>query len=446
MPDQDNAPADVFGVDARVTKQDKKLITLEVDVFTYILGIKVPQPKKRFECEVDEVVEVKEDDMEAKIFKSIATMTKPEKRFCIKSAWGNNTGYALQGKPGTMLADEDLNLIDQYLQWQYMQFNIGVASSCAVKVAAHFGLLSEDGMIALQEVKDMLVQKKVLICPIHCDEPLHWTFLVLWSNEAGQVVDVKYVDWCINMKMNALIAQKLLNMLVLDPMDTTKKLLKLPKAWNSYRQRPESNDCGFGLWWVEETVMKQMRLECDTGAYPKPVEWRKTLCTFATSLQKEQSEWLVEDAKGGKSKVAICIPGEKKVGKEWDHLKMQRKQFFTCSSCRWSQTGEGCCYCNPEKHAKLREDKKRKSRELAEALKKAIGVCVELGLVPELVEEPSAPSAPIGALEGGGGDKADSATWCMIKRYMSPAQWKPLERYEKLHKAEARGIDILCNI
>ena len=53
MPDQDNAPADVFGVDARVTKQDKKLITLEVDVFTYILGIKVLQPKKRFECEVD---------------------------------------------------------------------------------------------------------------------------------------------------------------------------------------------------------------------------------------------------------------------------------------------------------------------------------------------------------------------------------------------------------
>ena len=76
----------------------------------------------------------------------------------------------LQGKPGTMLADEDLNLIDQYLQWQYMQFDIGVASASAVKVAAHFGLTSEDGMIALPEVKDMLVQKKVLICPIHCDE------------------------------------------------------------------------------------------------------------------------------------------------------------------------------------------------------------------------------------------------------------------------------------
>ena len=397
-------------------KQDKKLITLEVEVVAYILGIKVPQPKKRWECEVDEVVEVKEDDMEAKTFKSIATMTKNEKRFCIKAAWGNNVGYALQGTPGTMLADEDLYLIDQYLQWQYMQPGIGLASASGVKVAAHFGLTNEDGMIALQEVKDMLVQKKVLICPIHCDEPLHWTFLVLWSDEAGRILDVKYVDWCINMKPNAQIAQQLLNMLVLDPMDPAKGLWKLPKAWNCYRQRPASNDCGFAVWWAMETVMKQMRLECDIGAYPKPVEWRKTLQTFATSLQKEQGDWLVEDGKGGKPKVAICIPGEKKVGKEWDHLRMARKQFFTCSSCRWSQTGEGCCYCNPAKHAKLYEVKCRKSRELAAALKKALTTCISLGLVPEVVDEPSAPSAPIGKLNGGGDDKP-----------------------------EAKGIDMLCN-
>ena len=421
-------------MDAKVVKQSKRLITLEVDTFSYVLGIKVPQPTKRWECEVDEVVEVKEDDMEPKIFKSIATITKPEKRFCIKAAWGNNTGYALQGSFGTMLADEDLNLIDQYLQWQYMQPDIGLASASGVKVAAHFGLANEDGMIALQEVKDMLVQKKVLICPIHCDEPLHWTFLVLWSDEAGRILDVKYVDWCINMKPNAQIAQKLLNMLVLDPMNPARKLWKLPKAWNSYRQRPASNDCGFALWWTEETVMKQMRHECDIGAYPKPVEWRKTLQTFATSLQKEQSEWMVEDGKGGKSKVAICIPGEKKVGKEYDYLKMPRKQFFTCSSCRWSQTGEGCCYCNPAKHAKLREDKCRKGRELAAALKKALSTCIELGLLPENADEPTTPSAPLEQLSGGGDDKPDSA-----------AQWKPLERYEKLHRPEEKGIDMLCN-
>ena len=92
-----------------------------------------------------------------------------------------------------------------------MQPNIGLASASAVKVAAHYGLANEDGMIALQEVKDMLVQKSVLICPIHCDAPLHWTFLVLWSDEAGRVLDVKYVDWCINMKPNALEKKQMMN-------------------------------------------------------------------------------------------------------------------------------------------------------------------------------------------------------------------------------------------
>jgi hypothetical protein len=171
-----------------------------------------------------------------------------------------------------------------------------------------------------------------------------------------------------------------------------------------------------------ESIFKLRRGE-QAGVKPDPIGWRKLLGDkILKLLSVAQAKWRAEDSVGCKPKHPVCLPGKKLKPDEVQASKLNLKSFFSCSSCRWVSTGAGCCYCNPEKHAKLREDKKRKSRELAEALKKAIGVCVELGLVPELVEEPSAPSAPKGALEGGGGGgidirKIDELLFCNIYIY-----------------------------
>jgi len=403
-PDQDNAPADVFGVDATVVRQLKNLITLEVETFNYVFGMKIPQPKRRVECEVGDVVEVSGEEVDPKSMKSINSMSNAEKRFCIKQAWGNAVGYAVIATPGTMLSDEDLTLISEYLQWQYMMPEIQVMNAAGIKVVAHFGLTSPEGALVLQELRDALKIKKVVVCPIHCEAAMHWTFLVLMADEAGKVLDVEYWDWLTNVESNAGIAQQLLTMLTLDhtvPSGHAAAAMKLPAARNLYRQRHGSNDCGFALWQVMETHMKRQRLECDIGVLPKPVEWRKLLNTFETNLCNEQSKWDMETAQGLKPKFVISIPGHKKTGSEWNFLKMHRKEFFSCSSCRWSQSGDGCCYCNPAKHAKLSEEKNKSGRQLAEALKKAVESCQKLGLLPALME-PAAPSAPSGGMKGGG--------------------------------------------
>ena len=94
-------------------------------------------------------------------------------------------------------------------------------------------------------------------------------------------------------------------------------------------------------------------------------------------------------------------PGSKDAvegGKSWMHAPLLKKkkneeeeaaavdpapkQFYGCHSCRWSLTGEGCCYCNPMKHEKLLQKKQRLAKELAEALKKGLEKLVEQGMIP----------------------------------------------------------------
>ena len=71
---------------------------------------------------------------------------------------------------------------------------------------------------------------------------------------------------------------------------------------------------------------------------------------------------------------------------------------FSCSSCRWTTNGAGCCYCNPKKHEELAKKKEHRSRALAEALKKGLEDCKKLGIMPEVPEPPKGPAK----LSGGG--------------------------------------------
>ena len=76
------------------------------------------------------------------------------------------------------------------------------------------------------------------------------------------------------------------------------------------------------------------------------------------------------------------------------------KAFYTCGSCRWSSTGEGCCYCNPEKNKALVEIKLRESRALQHAVEAAKTNALKAGLKLRDTEAEVKPKDP--ALQGGG--------------------------------------------
>ena len=352
-----------------------KLLTLEAKQATVLHGIIVPLVSKRVECEVGDVTELKEEHLDPIPFKNFGSMTIAEKRFLIKASHGNDTVYTFRAEPKQMLDDADLMLLFEYLQWQYMLPEVALAKPAAVKIATHLGTSEQAGMLALLQLKDAMAAFQHLVLPVHCDAPLHWTFLVLHlKKDSAEIVSVEYYDWLNGLVESARIAQRLLSLLTFEEGNAESVPMQLPVHRNHYRQAFGSNDCGFAAWQALEDCMKSVRGEC-VGVFPRPVAWRTTLKIVLTSLKLEQDKWKMEFSKGGKPKHPVCLPGTKKSGAAAAPLKLHLKEFFTCASCRWSASGAGCCYCNPAKFEELAETKQKRSRQMAAVLKKALDRC-----------------------------------------------------------------------
>ena len=128
----------------------------------------------------------------------------------------------------------------------------------------HEGVKSYVGAMAIMELKDMFERCAVLVVPIHCDSPLHWTFLEV-GNEGGAVKYVKYYDWCKDMHKSRALAQLFLIYLEQTLKPGEKLTLDVPAPSNKYVQRPSSNDCAFALWSCLENAMKWRRNEMACG-------------------------------------------------------------------------------------------------------------------------------------------------------------------------------------
>ena len=313
---QDNCRADAFGLKAVVVKQNMSALTLSMQ------QVKKDGSFQNFiyECEVEDVVPWDEDQMQAMKMKSFSTVTNGEKRFMVKQIWGNDLGDTDSSRNGEMLADTDLTAIFEYLQFQYQQPKVAMATPSAVKLACVEGASTPEGAACILDIKAIMKTSTHVVIPVHAEMPKHWTAILLEMETLGsiKVKRAYYFDWLKPLQVrNRNYARKILRLLTLE---NDLSYMQLAAPHNKYVQRIGSNDCGFVVWYAMEVAMKQQRLEGSWNLMPRPDLWRATLNTALKNLLKEQQKWILEDLTPKKKNwipaFEIVLPGQKHVDKE----------------------------------------------------------------------------------------------------------------------------------
>ena len=354
-----------------------------------------------YNCNVEDVCPW--SDAEAKPIEKakLNTLTDGEKRFMLKQILCNTTGEGdlnLQStKPGEMLSDEDLTATHELLQWHYKQPYVALAPPNVVKVLAVEGTSSIGGIQCIADIQEMMKTKKVVVLPIHAE--LHWTAVVLWMKEIGSLdVDhVDYVDFAEPIAvLNRNYARKVLRLLTLGESG----FLKLPeKKFNRYRQKAESNDCGFAVWYPLELAFKVLRHEGERKLMPTPEVWREQLANLKRSLAQAGQKWKLADAAKKKPKpVEVVLPDKKPIADKFEAkamldlkvkegLRMKFNEFFGCARCRWTTVGVGCDLCNPAKAEDLKAYKAKQTEDLKNQLDAWLEECRSKGQLVEHVPE-----------------------------------------------------------
>jgi len=408
---KDNCREDAFGLKAKVVEQTLGQLKLEM--------MKV-KPDGKFQnmiynCCVEDVCAWDEDKLKPIVKKSINTLTDGEKRFALKQVWGNQKGGLEGTLKGNMLSDEDLTAIHEFLQWQYQMPDVALASASVVKVIVVEGASTVEGATCIMEVKELMKTKRVVVLPIHAD--LHWTAVVLEMEDIGSMIvkSVQYFDWIEPVVVrNRNYARKLLRLLTI--VEDSVQFLALPVKSNKFRQREGSNDCGFVVWYALEMKMKELRMEGACALYPTPEVWRERLNVFEKNLVKEQQAWAMEDLKKKpktwKPKCEVVRPGsktamdknEEKAMRDLKYfqgkLKHLRSEYFGCSRCRWSTTGNGCSSCNPAVDEKLKDVKEMEATHMKNKVEAWYAMLKEKGILVDHV--PADEILQPGKLNGGG--------------------------------------------
>ncbi len=333
----------------------------------------------KYDVDKDYVVELSGKELESLKYKSVNLLTAGQKRFMIKQVWGNGPAKKACCIPKSMLSDEDLAATYEFLSWNYQQQDVRVAKASICKLVCDLGTETEEGLYSVWELKDQLKQAKWLILTIHATSPLHWTFIVVKTKEQGseEITEVRYIDWLYNVEENRYRALVVWHNL------SEGKFGPLPSHCNLYRQAPGSNDCGLALWHTLEDIMKYNRGEGLHTNYPDPPGYRKKLDKLLEKIALEKDAWDLELASGKKAKVVIEIPGSviedrsayaakvKKLSAE-GKLIHEAEKFISCGSCRWTNSGLGCLYCNSAKKEENLKSKQKELKQLATALDDAM--------------------------------------------------------------------------
>ena len=251
-------------------------------------------------------------------------------------------------------------------------------------------LESENAQAAAQELKETALSdppdgKWMLVCPVHCFHPLHWTvLLVFFEPQSTTVSQVKYFDSLTKEPEES--RQKATAMLHVIQTAASQSTTDLPPRCNTTRQK-DGWSCGYHstLFVVENA--KQL-----AGVF-QPVRTIKMLIEqinqFRISLQPASDEPSEPPPLPPPTKP----PAPPAVAKPITAKPISHISNFGCSRCRWGE--RGCLSCNPASATRYYETKAAKAaaKSAAKAAEPAADVkeeCVAKATVkdPEPAADP----------------------------------------------------------
>jgi hypothetical protein len=234
------------------------------------------------------------------------------------------------------------------------------AQACA---AANFvideQLESENTQAATKELKETVLfdppdEKWLLVCPVYCFSPLHWTvLLVFFEPQSTTISQVKYFDSLANEPEES--RQKAQAMLHVIQTAASQSTTDLPSRCNTVRQK-DGWSCGYrSVLFVVENVKALIRITQPVRKINMLIE---QINKFQTSLQPAS-----EPSEPPPLPPPPNPPAPPPLAKPITAKPISQISNYGCSRCRYSEGG--CLTCNPD--AATRYVQKKKGKEAADA-------------------------------------------------------------------------------
>ena len=217
-------------------------------------------------------------------------------------------------------------------------------------------LESENTKAATKELKDALLsdppdEKWMLVCPVHCFHPLHWTvLLVFFEPQSTTISQVKYFDSLTNEPEES--KQKAQAMLHVIQTAASQSTTDLPPRCNTIRQK-DGWSCGYhSILFVVENVKSLVHIF-------QPVRKIKMMIEQINQFQKSLQPASDVPSEPPPLPPPTKPPAPPPLAKPITAKPISQISQFGCSRCRLSEGG--CLSCNPVSTIRYHEKKAAKA-------------------------------------------------------------------------------------
>ena len=138
-----------------------------------------PMPDIRVDADRGDVEIVHTNETRAIGYKNVNTLMAGAKRYLVGRIFGRTQEVKSALPEQSMLSDTDLRACYEYLAWQYQRQEVRMAEAGVIQMLVAEGTSTEEGLMAIWEVREQMAESLFYIIPVHGDKPLHWTCIIV---------------------------------------------------------------------------------------------------------------------------------------------------------------------------------------------------------------------------------------------------------------------------